>query len=250
METPPAPEAQLDNSGWIYAVIGVLIAALVVAAILLLSGDEKNKTDRGPSRGAGIKQAQWKVLVQTVRGPALPEKGAKPSKHDARQLSRVIRTVYEAIYLRPQLMGKTSKRYMTKATARAVKKGARHIPNKARRIKTLRRVAVIGYDSGTRSRAAAEVTVVATGKNKGKRFRAVTHDRLWLERSHRRWRIIAFNVNLEPLPLKSPDGKKDGKEDGSKPDKKGGSKAGEKAGKKANKKDGGRKKDGRKDSKK
>jgi hypothetical protein len=212
MQSPDASEAKPDNSPWIYAMIGVVVAALVAGALLLFLGDDEKagRQARGPSRGKGIKQADWKIQVRFVRGPGLPNKKGDVSKREARPLDLMIRRIYEAVYLRPQLLPEVTKRYMTGEAASAMRRASPLLPDKADRIKTLRRVALVGIDSATAGRAAAEVRIVATGKKGDKKFKAVTRDRLWLERVKGKWRVLAYNVNLEPAPLKPGKGKKGG----------------------------------------
>jgi hypothetical protein len=246
MQTPDAPEATPEKKTWIYVVVGLLAAALIAAGFFLLNGDEKGRTAKGPSRGAGIKQAHWKVRVKPVRGPALPDKKGKISKDQAKRMGKMIRNIYDAFYLRPQLIKDMTKRYMTPPAAEAAKRSQPHLPKKADGIKTLQRNAVIEIDSGTSRRAVAKVEVVATGENGGKRFRSATHDRLWLERSKGKWRVFAYDVNLDARPVKTGGDKKDG---GKAEDKKDGGKPGAKGGKEPAK-DGGQKKDGKGDGKK
>jgi hypothetical protein len=243
MQSPDASEAKPDNSPWIYAMIGVVVAALLAGALFLFLGDDEKagRRARGPSRGKGIKQADWKIHVRPVRGPGLPNKKGDVSKREARPLDLMIRRIYEAVYLRPQLLPEVTKRYMTGEAASAMRRAAPLIPDKADRIKTLRRVAVVGIDTATSGRAAAEVSIVATGQKGGKKFKAVTRDRLWLERANGKWRVLAYNVNLQPAPLKPDKGKKGGGSKGDGPKKDGGSKPSDKRDKK---------KSGRKGSKK
>ena len=212
MESTEGSAATPDKQPWIYVAIGVILLALAVGAWFLFrdeAGGSRGQDER--SRGFGIKQASWNIHVRAVAGPALPDKKRGVSKKETKRLQRLIKSVYNAAYLRPDLMDKVVRKYIAPKAASAIRKRGPQIPNAARKIKTHKRTAIVGVDPRGSSRAAARVHVVASGENGGKKFKTISSDRLWLERSQGKWRVIAYDVSRKPLPLK-PNGEK-GKDD-------------------------------------
>jgi hypothetical protein len=257
MESNEGSAATPDKQIWIFVSIGVVLIALALGAFLLFrteAGGKGNQDER--SRGFGIKQASWTVRIRTVEGPALPDRKHGVSKKEGRRLGRLIKSIYNAAYLRPDRMDKVVRKYVAPRAAGAIKKWGPKIPKAAREIKTHERAAIVGVDPRSTSRAVARVRVVASGKNRGKKFKTLSSDRLWLEKSKGRWNVIAYDVTRNPLPLE-PSGKKakDGKGGTEEPQKdagkRNGKKGGKKDGKESGKKSGGKgdKKDNKKSGK-
>lgn len=227
MENSGGPDrADPNKRVWLYVLVGVLVVALVAGGILLFVGDEKKKRDFGPNLGAGIKQASWRVRVRTVGGPALPKKirNQKLKGKEAKRLETLVRSIYNAIYLQPGRLDHVSKRFMSAEVAKAVKRSGPQIPAKADRIKTMRRLAKVGVDPAGIARAVAFVHVVAKGEKGKEKFKTQSRDRLWLERNKGKWKIIAFDVNMEALPLGPRKDKTGGKDGGGKTERKDGKK--------------------------
>jgi hypothetical protein len=224
MDSNQGPSATPDKQIWIYVAIGVVLVALVGGAWLLFGGDTAGKGGQDErSRGFGIKQASWKIHVRTVEGPALPDKKSGVSKGEEKRLGRLIKSVYNAAYLRPDRMDKVVQKYLAPKAAKAIRKWGPQIPDDAQKIKTHKRAATVGVDPRGASRAVARVHVVASGQDGGKEFKTLSVDRLWLDRSHGKWVVIAYDVHRKPLPLK-PQQDKDDKEGGQNPKKDGGKK--------------------------
>jgi hypothetical protein len=197
------------------ALIGL---GLIAAAFFLSDNDLFDGRRDGRNRGVQIKQAKWKIGVHTVAGQGLPNSKRHVTKRATQNLEEVVRNLYNALVLRPGMLDKIAHDLMLPSAAADLKRSGIKIPEQARRVQTLRREALIGVEASSGARAAADVTLVATGMARGHRFRATSRDRLWIERHAGKWRVIAYELNREPFQPKPP-GKKGDQGPGKKPSK-------------------------------
>jgi hypothetical protein len=180
----------------------VLAGALAVPAC---SGDD-NEAVPAPEPGQSspalpsVEQADWKMKVfPTAATHKITRKEKKRFHSQGPRLRRLVRDVYAALFLDPAIRARTVRARFAPPAAQAMLKTKSGMPNGADRIKTLIRRARIGVQVGAAKRAVATVHVTARATVKGERVRVVHRSTLWLQRSGRGWRAIAFDIDQEPV---------------------------------------------------
>ncbi len=146
-----------------------------------------------------IRQAAWQVkVVPAGVGHKLTSSVRKRVEAQRPALSATVENIYNPLFLSSsEAQARVERRFTPEAARRFL--GARlGAPPGAERVDTLRRVARIGVDTPGATRAAAQVSVVATGMVKGQRVRFGQNATLWLTRSHGRWKVIAFDARRGP----------------------------------------------------
>jgi hypothetical protein len=184
---------------WITA--AVIAAVALVAGLLLLT--EGSQLGSAGQNGATVKQAPWKITVYGAGARDLPKKKRKVSRARRREVSRVVRTVYNTAFLHPQRLRKTTRRYMTGAAARGFER-LRIGADNAQDLRILWRTARIGVQARGARRAAALVRITARPGGGGKGTRSKTQSRLWMERTKRGWKVIAYDLDQRPLKREKP----------------------------------------------
>lgn len=191
-------ENEKKKSSWVVPLlVGLGVVALIaaVAGFLLMNSTKNDGRERAASRG-GEQQAEWKIRSFPIGG----KKSDLPAAAE-KSLGTLITRWSNAVYLYPGEIKSVTQRYFTKEAAAAFRASDIGLPNNAKEIETQRRSARIGIDVDGAKRAAAHVEVVATGTTGKEDFRSMTDSRLWLEREGSTWRVIAFDIDQEPLPL-------------------------------------------------
>lgn len=171
-------------------------AATLVAVVALSSCTADEPPGAGPSRQPErrIAHAQWHVRAERVGGGRL----AKPLQRRAPVLRRsavtAVKRSYGALFgsrrRRAALRGSFSRR-----AARVLLRSRAGVPERARLLATVRRRARVRLQGPRLTRAAAEVRVVARIRLGKRRVRLVHDALLWLERTKRTWRVIAFEFD-------------------------------------------------------
>lgn len=83
----------------------------------------------------------------------------------------------------------------------AFRRSGAGVPEGAKEVRTLRRTARVTIQATTAKRAAASVTVIARGMVDGRDFKIRHRSELWLERTKKGWKVIAFDIDQRPMRL-------------------------------------------------
>ena len=238
-ETATASEQtdeEKDDRSWVAPVAtgAFLVAAIVVLAILLLANMADEKDGRRSGGRGGAEQGEWRVTSYSIGGKNPTGKHGKPPKTQAKSLETLVRRWHDSVYLFPAQLRSDTQRYFTDDAARAMRSSSLGLPGSAAEVETKKRSARIGIEADGAKRAAAVVDIVATGDSAKGAFRVRSETHLWFERQGSKWKVIAFDVDQEPLPLET---KRGGKGDAKGGPGKGGAKGDAKADKGAGKGD-------------
>lgn len=188
---------------------GSAVACLAVIALALFLAGSNNARPRngarptriGITRPPKVEHARWRV------GKYLAGSVGRTSRAERRRLrtqgpkvGTLVRGLYDTIFLRPDRLRPVVRSTFAPAAARSfLRLRAVGVPAQASRFELLSRRARVGVDARTGARAVASATVQATGRVGRHIFRLVHEGTLWLERSHSRWRIIAYDVTQKPV---------------------------------------------------
>jgi hypothetical protein len=182
------------------AVALLLVVAAVIAAVLLGrggSGAPEVAPPRAPQPQAEpIRQAKWQIRSRPAKV------GVRITKHQRRQvarqgdnLARLVRDVYAAVFLDPERRKDVLQdRFTSRASYRWTRSGA-GLPRTAIDRKTVLRRARIVIDPLVPRRAVATVVVRIRSTVSDDALRLRHSSTLWLQRSHGRWRVFAFDVD-------------------------------------------------------
>lgn len=202
---PATKDEDKDERSWAVPIaVGIFfVVAIAVVAILLLTnttGDTGGASRRTGGRG-GVEQADWKVSSYSLGGKHPSGKHADPPKGQSKSLEELVRRWHDSVYLFPADLKADTDKYFTDDAARAMRASGLGLPDSASKVETKKRTARIGIESDGAKRAAAIVNVVAVGDSAKGDFRVGSETHLWLERNGSKWRVIAFDLNQNPLPL-------------------------------------------------
>lgn len=152
-----------------------------------------------PPRTPTLAQADWKVtLTRAGAGGRLPKQARERLKAQRPRLTSVVRSASDAMFLEKD---KAPSYYFYGPAHGAFRRSGAGVPRGASDVRTLRRTARIAIQGTTARRAAAAVTVVARGSVGKRDFRLHHHSQLWLERTKKGWKVIAFDIEQRPMPL-------------------------------------------------
>lgn len=142
-----------------------------------------------------MRQARWEVRSQVagVFG-GLGSRGRKEVRARRRELVRVVRDVYGALWLRPRGAERRVVRARFDARAARALLGSRLGPRDSAFVRTTKRVVELDVDAADPRRAAAEVAIAARVGRGARRLRVRHRATLWLERDDGRWRVIGFDA--------------------------------------------------------
>lgn len=150
----------------------------------------------------GVEQAQWQVKTFPAGGAGIGRIGNKAKarvKAQRQPLALLVQDVYDAMFLEPSRAEQVVRERFEAAagsTALAKKIG---LPASLEEVKITKRTAQVGISMAGAETAAARVKVVGTVKKDGRQTDFKHRSTLWLERSHKTWKIIGFDVSQGPL---------------------------------------------------
>jgi hypothetical protein len=178
--------------------IGVAIAALVAAAILVLmnpdptGGGAVTPQATIPTQPA-LKQARWHVAKKII-GPRAGAKGTV-LKLQAAAAGDVVKQFYDALLIEPGTFEEVAREHVSPAAARALAGAGIATGKDLDRLQTLRRAASISLEAPSGARAAATVRIKLRGLAGEKRVFLQHASTLWLERTGKKWQVIAFEAD-------------------------------------------------------
>jgi hypothetical protein len=179
--------------------IGVAIVALVAAATLVLMNPDPTGTGGGGTPQATIptqpalKQARWHLAKRIVG----PRGGAKGTvlKLQAAAAGDVVKQFYDALLIEPGSFDTVAGEHVSPAAARALAGSGIATGKDLDRLQTLRRAAAVSLEAPNGARAAATVRIKLRGFAGEKRVFLQHSSTLWLERTGKKWQVIAFEAD-------------------------------------------------------
>lgn len=192
------------------AVAGLVAAAtgLVVLGALVLGARDSQDTAPAPPPSPvekpsppPIEQASWRIEVRPAGATGAMSKSERRRLRAQRpRAAELVRSVYEALFLRPQARrGAIDARFAPVARRSFRRLDGVGMPDGVVRVKTIVRAARIAIEAPRARHAVAAVRVRARGRAGPRTVRVFHRSTLWLERSGRRWRVMAYNVEQTPV---------------------------------------------------
>ena len=151
-----------------------------------------------PAAPTEVPQARWKIETRVAGPKRIPKALRKRGLKRGAEVSRLVRGIFNAIYLEPESAATAIRRSFTKPAAAAIRKPGIGLPKGAERVETTRRRIAVTVYAGTGAQAVARALVAAKGIAGGKPFRIRHDSTLWLVRRGGDWSVIAFEIAREP----------------------------------------------------
>ena len=191
---------------WIPLVVVALLAAAALAAYLLLrseTGPRHRSTPVPPGAPVILEQAPWRIQTYGTGG------GAKLTKQQRSQLraqhapiARLVKDLHAALFLDPSTRRRIVGRVFTTSAARSFLAARPGLLEDAETVKTVWHRGRIGIQAIGARRAAGTVAIVARVDRGEDAVRLGYRSDLYLEKSHGRWRVVAFETDQRRLPEK------------------------------------------------
>jgi hypothetical protein len=183
------------------------LAAGLALAVVLLTSEGQREPARAPAPAPAspsaprIEQARWRVEARTAgRAGELSRPERRRLRGQRPRVGALVRELYDALFLRPGGARDAVRKALAPAAARSLLRMRRlGAPEAAERVRTLVRRARVAIEGPRGLRAVASVWVKARGRLRGRPFTLTHRATLWLERSGRAWRVIAYDVEQRPL---------------------------------------------------
>jgi hypothetical protein len=181
-----------------------IMSAVVMAGLVWLSLAETRtpspSTTDGSVAAPGIKQPDWKLNVSVEGRLGKLTAADKAAFNKARpQVVALIQDLYDSIFLNTGSVDELVATTFSREAAASLEETKLGLPSEAIDVRIIRRAAAIGLEAKGSRHAAAQVTVIAKGAVDGTTVRVRHASTLWLERTGRGWKVIAFEVNQGPL---------------------------------------------------
>lgn len=190
----------------VWPVAIALTCSMVVALLLYLPtrtgsiGSSQSGT-AGSIAAPGVKQADWSLQTFPAGGAGV----GKLTKADKARLgaqraplAALVTEVYDALFLEPAQVNRVLRARFAAPAARQALDSKLGMPSSATEVKIKRRDARVGIHMQGASRAAARVVVAGHALVKGRRVKFHHKAILWLERTRKTWKVIAFDVAQGP----------------------------------------------------
>ena len=185
----------------VWPVAIALTCSMVVALLLYLPTRTTPTSDPvGSVAAPGVAQADWelKVFPAGVAGSkGLTKKVKARIAAQRTPLNALVTEVYDALFLEPGRAEAVIRDRFSRDAGRAL--GSKiGLPKGADDVQIKRRIARVGIHVQGATRAAARVTVTGLATVKNRKVRFEHSASLWLERSHRAWKVIGYDVIQGP----------------------------------------------------
>jgi hypothetical protein len=198
----------VDRRIWLPA-LAALLGLGVALAVLLPSSDSAghapasearptpNESPPAEPRPRTIPQADWRVSVSRAgTKERLSRRAVTRLRAQRPRLVNVVRSLSDAMFLGGD---RPASYYFSGPARTAFRDSGAGAPEGAKNMRTLRRTARIAIQSTTAKRAAAAVTVIARGVVDKRDFKLRHDSQLWLERTKKGWKVIAFDIDQRPM---------------------------------------------------
>jgi hypothetical protein len=187
---------------WVPLAAGAVMVGMITAATLT-GAAHRGGTRSSSTENAGVaaaQQADWKISIHPAGVTGKLSKSEKLRiAHQRHALRGVVRDLYGALFFNPARVDNVLSSRFSKASATSFRRAHAGIPKDMSNVTTKRRAARVSVQASGAKRAVADVTVVASGNLEGRAVKILHRSRLWLERTGRHWKIIAFDVDQRPV---------------------------------------------------
>ena len=187
--------------------VAAALLALLAAVVVVFGVDSSSPLSPEPDSGAKpdlrstpLKQANWRIRVVPANVAArVGRDQRRVVARQGRRLASLVREVYTVLFLQPNKRAAVLRRHFDLRTVRALERRPHvGVPPRAQEIRTTKRRARIVIDPLSPRRSIVRVEVRARGLLGEEAFAVRHRSILWLYRSERRWRVLAFDVNQRP----------------------------------------------------
>jgi hypothetical protein len=194
--------ATVDDSRIIQVLMGVVVVALLgtVTIVLLANNDRGGKlvASQGVT-SPSIRQAPWKTHVFPAGAfGGVSKKDLKLVRSQTKPVTDVIQRSLDALVLDPPTAKTVLRRTFTPPAAAEILGSRFGAPDGATGLRTTVRAAQVGIQTQGARAAAAKVQISFHATVKGHVARISQAATLWLQRSHRSWRVVGFDVEQGP----------------------------------------------------
>jgi hypothetical protein len=198
--------AQSMKRPWLaFGIGGLLILALAGGLVLAnlpgrhLLSDGQGSTD-GSIGAPEFVQPKWRIESYPAGATGKITKAERSALAKQRvQLSGVVTSVYDALFLEPGDLEKAVRSSFDKGAADVMLRTHAGLTRDAADVRITRRVARIGIQPEGARRAAAKVKVIARAEVDGREIDIKHQSILWLQRGADGWRVIGFDVRQAPV---------------------------------------------------
>jgi hypothetical protein len=191
-------------------VIGVIVGclSLIGVAVLVATLDDGPRPHRAADssnpRAAPapeIRHAPWHVVKYGAGAVGhVTRADRRRVEFYGRRAGTLVRGVYDALFLEPRRLGRIVRASFATTAARSfLRLESAGAPAKVERLRIVSRRARIGVDARSAKRAVASVWLRAAGLAGERRFLLLHEATLWLQRTKRGWRVIAYDVKQRPV---------------------------------------------------
>lgn len=189
---------------------GLLLAACLVAAavgLIARQGDLRSSSaesaeapgSASPSVAAPD-QPSWRISAWAAGTLGRSSKAALRLVDRRRpEVAAVIERAYDALFLDPGSLDRVLRATFSPTAARALRKSRAGLPTDPSDVRIVKRNAAIGIESSKGNQAAARVTLVAKLRSGSKSVRLSHRATLWMERTGRSWKVVAFDLRQKRL---------------------------------------------------
>jgi hypothetical protein len=185
------------------AVVALVAIAGLVAYVLMGSETGPGHRSATPPPGAPVvlEQAPWHIQTYGMGG------GSKLSKQQRTRLeaqsaplTRLVKDLHAALFLDPSARKRIVGRLFTSSAARSFLSARPGLLGDAETVKTVWRRGRIGIQADGARRAAGTVAIVARIDRGEDAVRLGYRSDLYFEKTHNRWRVVAFETDQRRLP--------------------------------------------------
>jgi hypothetical protein len=193
--------ATARRRSWVLpAGIALAMAVALSPAVYVLWEQSRSTTPATPFTAApAAQQAPW--VIETFPAGAIAKIGTADRalvQRRAEAVEGLVKDVYDAKLMDPKSLPKVLARAFTPRAAQSFARSGLGVPKGASDVRATTRRARIGVDVRGGRAAAAAVTVSLVGDLEGKTLKLTQRATLWMQRDHRHWRVVGYDVRQGP----------------------------------------------------
>ncbi|HWL65839.1 MAG TPA: hypothetical protein VNP73_07685 [Actinomycetota bacterium] len=182
--------------------LAVALAAAAVTGLALYLPTRSHHVPTSPGAPAVVAAtvADWELAIYPAGSAGLGgvSKKAKARVEAQRKpLATLIQDLYDALFLDPTKLEKAIGIHLEKTAGAALIKDA-GLPKGLDELEITTRKARVGISVAGADNAAAKVKITGVATRDGRRTGFKHESTLWLERSHKEWKVIAFDLKQGP----------------------------------------------------
>jgi hypothetical protein len=195
----------IQNRIWLPLVAAGIALALAVGLLTYVLLQQQTESRGGGARPAptieaptSLPQARWRVKTVPKGGKRISKAEQARVKKRGAKVATVVQTFFDTLFLDPTNTDEIVAATFTRGAAKALARPGVGLPQGAEEVQTLRRRANIILYAETASQAIATVEVRLKGVAEEQAFRLQHAATLWLQRSDKGWRVMAYEITQKP----------------------------------------------------